>query len=129
MSIPETEFTEKRARTYQGLVNAGSKKTTKGILGSLSYPLLTIPLDHVVIDELHLFLRIFDILLRNIVYMALKSDEEQGVVTNLGALKKPSESVGCLLLCGRTRRKAQILQVDITPRSRQETTYQGKHNL
>ena len=58
MSLPETEFTQKRVSTYQGLVAAFTKKTAKGRLGSQFTPLFKITLDHVVIDELHLFLRI-----------------------------------------------------------------------
>lgn len=35
--------------------------------GSVHRPLTTIPLDHIMIDELHLLLRVFDILLRNVI--------------------------------------------------------------
>lgn len=94
MSLPETEFTQKRARTYQGLVTALTKKTAKSKLGSQFTPLFKIALDHVVIDELHLFLRIFDILLRNIIYMALKCDQEHQVDTSLTALKKTIRECG-----------------------------------
>lgn len=44
-------------------------------LGSVNAPLLKIPVDHYVIDELHLFLRIFDVLLDNVISRALMMDE------------------------------------------------------
>ena len=42
--------------------------------GSVNLPLLKIPIDHYVIDELHLFLRIFDVLMSNLISLALLMD-------------------------------------------------------
>ena len=38
--------------------------------GSVNCPLTAIPVDHMMIDELHLFLRIFDVMLRNLIKMS-----------------------------------------------------------
>ena len=38
--------------------------------GSVNRPLTAIPVDHMMIDELHLFLRIFDVMLRNLIKMS-----------------------------------------------------------
>jgi len=39
-------------------------------------PLLNIPLDHIVVDELHLILHVTDILIENLVYECLDWDRE-----------------------------------------------------
>ena len=70
MSQPESHYTSTKAHTLQGLKDAAIKKTAKAKMGSLFKPLLEIPLEHIILDELHLFLRIFDIFLRNLIYMA-----------------------------------------------------------
>ena len=63
-------------------------------MGSLFKPLLDIPLHHTVIDELHLFLQIFDVLLCNLIYMMLKIDQEQSTNTHIAALKKAIAECG-----------------------------------
>ena len=63
-------------------------------MGSQFLPILEIPLDHVIIDELHLFLRIFDVLLRNLIYMALKEDQDHGSNNDITALKKAIAECG-----------------------------------
>ena len=40
----------------------------------MNLPLLKIPIDHYVIDELHLFLRIFDVLMSSIISLAVLMD-------------------------------------------------------
>jgi hypothetical protein len=46
--------------------------------GCINQPLLNIPLDHVILDELHkLLLRITDILLDNVIEDAIEMDEDQ----------------------------------------------------
>ena len=57
-------------------------------MGSLFQPLLEIPVEHIIIDELHLLLRIFNVLLRNLIYMALKVDQDEGAQTHTDSLKK-----------------------------------------
>ena len=68
--------------------DAATEKTAKAKMDSLFKPLLEIPLEHIIIDELHLFPRIFDILLRNLIYMALKVDQDDGEHTHTDSLKK-----------------------------------------
>ena len=76
MSKQEGEYTNRKAPTIQTLAQAATK-TTKAKMGSLFKPLLDI-LHQTVIDELHLFRRIFDVL-RNLIYMTLKLDQEQSI--------------------------------------------------
>ena len=44
--------------------------------GSIHCPLITIPLDHIIVDELHCFLRVFYVLLRNLILLAILQDKE-----------------------------------------------------
>ena len=44
--------------------------------GSIHRPLINIPLDHIIVDELHFFLRVFDVLLRNLILLATLKDKE-----------------------------------------------------
>ena len=44
--------------------------------GSIHRPLINIPLDHIIVDELHFFLRVFDVLLRNLILLAILKDKE-----------------------------------------------------
>ena len=94
MSKQEEVYTERKARTIHSLEQAVTKRTAKAKLGSQFKPLLDIPLHHTVIDELHLFLRIFDVLLRNLIYMTLKVDQDQSTNTHTAALKKAISECG-----------------------------------
>ena len=49
---------------------ASHGRTAAVHLGSLNSPLTNIPLHHMMIDELHLFLRLIDIMLRNLINMS-----------------------------------------------------------
>ena len=44
--------------------------------GSIHRPLITIPLDHIIVDGLHFFLRVFYVLLRNLILLAILQDKE-----------------------------------------------------
>ena len=96
MSQPESQYTSTKARTLQGLKDAETKTTAKAKMGSLFQPLLELPLERIIIDELHLLLRIFDILLRSLIYMALKVDQDEGAETHTDSLKKAIKECGSL---------------------------------
>ena len=77
MSIPMEEYTEKRVRTQETLKKCSklsSSRPAKERLGSQQAPLLSIDPDHIVLDELHLLLRILDILIRNLIYEMVRLD-------------------------------------------------------
>ena len=67
MSKPEEEYTCSQKHSLETLRTAAAStgRSGRSRMGSLHPPLLNIPLDRVVLDELHLLLRIFDVLLRN----------------------------------------------------------------
>ncbi len=66
-------------------------------LGSKVPPLLEIDTDHVVIDELHLLLRIMDVLLRNLIHMMVKLDRSSTAGTSSNHL---SNLIGAIRQCG-----------------------------
>ena len=94
MSKEESVYTTTKSRTLLSLKEAVTKTTARAKMGSQFLPILEIPLDHVIIDELHLFLRIFDVLLRNLIYMALKEDQDHGSNNDITALKKAIAECG-----------------------------------
>lgn len=60
-----------------------AKKSKRKMFGQTRHPFLEIPLSHVVIDELHLMLRITDVLTDNIIKDAIEKDKRQGVTKAL----------------------------------------------
>ncbi len=77
-SCPQKRTVEELTSTY-----------TKNEYNAVRKPLLKIPLDHVVIDELHLLLRVTDVLLRNIVDECTQWD---GVEDIAKMVKDPSRN-------------------------------------
>eukprot|EP00731_Ephydatia_muelleri_P031016 Em0022g530a len=72
VSKPESYYSTTMARTLVTLRRASAShgRTAAVHQGSVNRPLTAIPVDHMMIDELHLFLRIFDVMLRNLIKMS-----------------------------------------------------------
>ncbi|KAL5459982.1 hypothetical protein EMCRGX_G033386 [Ephydatia muelleri] len=72
VSKPESYYSTTMARTLVTLRRAFAShgRTAAVHQGSVNRPLTAIPVDHMMIDELHLFLRIFDVMLRNLIKMS-----------------------------------------------------------
>eukprot|EP00731_Ephydatia_muelleri_P017394 Em0010g492a len=72
VSKPESYYSTTMARTLVTLRRtfASHGRTAAVHQGSVNRPLTAIPVDHMMIDELHLFLRIFDVMLRNLIKMS-----------------------------------------------------------
>ena len=74
MSVDEKVYTDssKKARTLQKMKDLSSHSYSSCTchLGCVLPPLVNIPLDHIVLDELHLLLRIMDVLIRNLILYA-----------------------------------------------------------
>ena len=70
MSQPEDEYTKNKARSLSEMQKLGSRSysSCSKHLGCIKSPLISIPLDHIVLDELHSLLRIGDVLLRNLIW-------------------------------------------------------------
>ena len=79
MSVNEKTYTETKARTLEKMqaISSHSYSTCARHLGCVLPPLIKISLDRIVLDELHLLLRIMDILLRNLILYADSVDHRQ----------------------------------------------------
>ena len=77
MSKPETHYSQELAHTITSIKKCAllsrSQPAAKR-LGVKHPPLIDIPLNHVIVNELHLFLRITDILLRNVIQHVIEED-------------------------------------------------------
>ena len=81
MSVDEKVYTDssKKARTLQKMKDLSSHSYSSCTchLGCMLPPLVNIPLDHIVLDELHLLLRITDVLIRNLILYVDSEDHCQ----------------------------------------------------
>ena len=68
MSFEEEEYTERRARTLTSLKENCGQRDVHKRAGSIHKPLLNFEPRDLVVDELHLLLRISDVLLCNVIY-------------------------------------------------------------
>ncbi|KAK3082818.1 hypothetical protein FSP39_006271 [Pinctada imbricata] len=102
VSKPENFYaSDKNKRTVEEMKRMSQSKSK---FGCVRPPLLDIDLDHVVIDELHLMMRITDVLLRNLIEDAVNLDQE----SNLGKKgcsrtgNKVNSLISCIESCGVT---------------------------
>lgn len=77
--MEEKEYTEKKTQTLEKMqeLSARSYSSCAQHLGCVLPPLINIPLDCVVLDELHLLLRNMDVLIRNLILYADSEDHRQ----------------------------------------------------
>ena len=97
MSVDEEVYTKTKARSLSDMKSLAAKGycTYAKHLGCVREPLFEIPLDRVVLNELHLLLRVGDVLLRNLILqvdsMGHRRKEHEGVETN--EIKELEEAV------------------------------------
>ncbi len=94
MSILETVWTQVKARSLATLKEGAAASGIATKAGSIEAPLLNIELDHVMLDELHLLLRVSDVLLRNLILMAIRRDRQEKSTENITSLKAAIRSCG-----------------------------------
>ena len=88
MSVAEDVHTKTKARSLAGMKDLASHgySSCAKHLGCVQSPLISVPLDQVVLDELHLLLRVMDVLIRNLIlYMDSqdhKNKAHQGEITH-----------------------------------------------
>ena len=86
MDVDEKEYTESRARTLSQMKETRRSTSCHMHLGCIRPPLFEIELENIVLDELHLLLRIGDVLIRNLILYADSCDHRnkahRGVVTH-----------------------------------------------
>ena len=101
MSVDEEVYCQEKARSLSSL-KSDSQHSTRHCskhLGCIHPPLLNIELDSIVVDELHLMLRVGDVLLRNLILYADSRDhasrEHRGEeANNLRQLEQAIRSCG-----------------------------------
>ena len=82
----------------------------------MNLPLLKIPIDHYVIDELHLFLRIFDVLMSNLISLALLMGRtaRDGSKQHLDALASAIRSCGVTFHTWKEQGREQLKWTSLT---------------
>ncbi len=97
MSKPLEEYTVRRARTLEDLKQKAqlpSSRSAKQRCGVIHPPMLNIEPHHVVADELHLFLRIVDVLIRNLIYqMVIQERRSAAQRQDVNYLKKLERAI------------------------------------
>ncbi len=95
------EYTVRKARTLEGIKKKAqlpSSRPAKERCGVIHSPLLNIELHHVVVDELHLLLRISDVLIRNLIFQMViqerRSAADQHHEKYLDKLEKAVREIG-----------------------------------
>ena len=92
MTFPLNHY--KDVRSIQSLNRHATLHTATEKFGVKNPPLLNIELDHVLLDELHLLLRITDVLLCNIIMMMVKFDQNGPSTNHLQSLVKAVRECG-----------------------------------
>jgi len=101
MSKDENYYSsEKMKRTLHEMKILQSKKSNN--FGCIHPPLLNIDLNHVGVDELHLLMRIVDVLLRNIIEDSVRLDQKENLGEKMSTVKNKNrnELVKYIQNCG-----------------------------
>jgi len=99
MSKPENVYWSKEiVRTNQEMKLFCSK--SKSNFGCIHPPLLSIELSHVVIDELHLLMRICNVLLGNLIEDSVNLDHKNSIGKKTQTKYCVNELVTCSRICG-----------------------------
>ena len=80
-------------------ISGKSKSKKKPTFGQTRKPFIHVPLDHVVLDELHLMLRVTDVLTENLIREVIERDKRQGVTKALSG-KYLNKLVKAIKDCG-----------------------------
>ena len=134
MSVDEKVYTDtsKNARTLQTIkdLSAHSYSSCARHLGCVLAPLVKIPLDHIMLDELHLLLRIMDVLIRNLILYADSEDHRQkehhGAESH--SMKKLKQAIRFCGMCFQIWQNKEPANKPI-PGSYDWTPLSGKHKL
>ena len=85
-------------KTIDEMVKLCTKKVSN--YGSVHPPLLNVDLDHIVVDELHLMMRIVDVLLRNLIENAVNLDQKESLGKTSKTKRHFDEVVNIIRDCG-----------------------------
>ena len=102
-SKAETYYNQELARTITSMKTCACLSKSQPAakrLGVKHSPLIDISLEHVIVDELHLFLRITDILLRNVIQHVIEEDLRTTRKADLLNGPRLKMLVKCIRKCG-----------------------------
>lgn len=92
-------WTGKMKKSIEEMKELSKKKKIN--FGSLyPPPLLNIDLDHVVVDELHLMMRIVDVLLKNLIENAINLDQRENIWTKFKVKRHVTAIVEAIQMWG-----------------------------
>ena len=132
MSVEEKVYTNTKVRTLEKIQELASHSysTCARHLGCVLPPLIKIPLDRVVLDELHLLLRVMDVLIRNLILYADSEDHRQkshhGIESN--NIRKLEQAIRSCGVCFQIWQNKEPTGKPI-PGSFACTALSGKHKL
>lgn len=134
MSVDKKVYndTTKKARTLQMIkeLSSHSYSSCSRHLGCVLPPLFNISLDNIVLDELHLLLRIMDVLIRNLIHYADGEDHRQkehhGTESN--NVRKLEQAIRSCGVCFQIWQNKEPTGKPI-PGSYDWTALSGKHKL
>lgn len=87
MTKPDTYYdSSPLRRTLEELQECAEKSKGENYC-CVHQPLLNIPLDHIILDELHLMLRVTDVLIGNIIEDVMQWDQKESLLTPTGKKK------------------------------------------
>jgi hypothetical protein len=125
MSKSLTKYNKDLARTQATLKKCSempSSKPAKDRLGSQRSPLVKIDPDHVILDELHLLLRITDVLTRNLVFEMVRLDLQERQRGSSGSITHLEAFVTTVRECGISFNVWEKREADRKPTGRYEWT-------
>ena len=134
MSVDKKVYTDtsKKARTLQKMkeLSGRSYSSCARHLGCVLPPLVNISLDHIVMDELHLLLRIMDVLIRNLILYADSEDHRQKEHhgTERHSVRKLEQTIRSCGVCFQIWQNKEPTGKPI-PGSYDWTALSGKHKL
>ena len=101
MSKEENFYNSSKLKRSLGEMKTLSKKNANHY-GSIHEPLLNIDIDHIVIDELHLLMRVVDVLLRNLIEDSVRLDQKNNLGKKISGIKNKNreELVELIQKCG-----------------------------
>lgn len=120
MTIPLDGCKACSLKSLKKCASLSASKPAKERLGSQHSPLIAIDPDHIVLDELHLLLRIMDVLIRNLILEMVRLDipnKQRASGPSASHLERlvNTESARFLSVCGRRMRTGSPLVFMIGP--------------
>ena len=120
MSVTEDVYTKTKARSLGSMKDLTSHgySTCAKHLGCVRLPLISVSLDQIVLDELHLLLRVMDVLIRNLILKMDSRDHKNrahhGEITVSSSWRTTSDHVVSASRSARIENQLETLFLEVT---------------